>query len=132
MSNHLYRLILGILLLVSLYFDLRYVMYVLIAMLFAEGVTNWRVPLLVQKLRRNSAVFSEQEAEVASVQRAPRFQFEAERAWRLVIGMMLFVTYVLLYDTLWFIPWFMGFAILGAGVSRVCPVLISVKWMGFR
>jgi hypothetical protein len=127
-SDRTYRLIFGALMLVSLYFEISYLMYFLIVSLFFEGVTNLRVPLLLRKLRREPAA----DENLAPIQRSCRINFEAERAWRLIVGAMLLVTYVLFYDKLWFFPWFMGFAIFGAGVSGVCPVLIGVKWAGCR
>lgn len=128
MSNRTYRLILGTLLLVSLYFEISFLMYFLIGMLFFEGATNLRLPLLLSKLQGESA---ENSGPLPS-QANNRFNLEAERAWRLIVGLMLLITYVFFYDKLWFFPWFMGFAILGAGASGVCPVLIGVKWAGCR
>lgn len=132
MSDRTYRLILGALLLISLYFDLNYLMYALIAILFLEGVTNWRIPLLVRKLRGDSAAAPETDKNLAPIQSNYRFNIEAERVWRLIVSLMLLVTYVLFYAQLWFFPWFMGFAIFGAGASGVCPALIGVKWIGCR
>lgn len=128
MCDRTYRLILGALLLVSLYFEIAYLMYILIGLLFFEGATNLRLPLLLCKPQEKSAV----ENNLAPIQHGSRFNFEAERAWRLIVSLMLLVTYVLFYNTLWFFPWFMGFAIFGAGASGVCPVLIGVKWAGCR
>jgi hypothetical protein len=49
---------------------------------------------------------------------------------------MLVSAYVLLHeydiDVLWFFPWFMGFAIMGAGASGICPVLLGLRWAGFK
>jgi hypothetical protein len=33
---------------------------------------------------------------------------------------------------LWFLPWFVGFALLGAGLSGICPMVIGLRWLGFR
>ena len=132
MNDRTYRLIIGALLLVSLYFDLDYLMYSLIALLFFEGVTNWRIPLLIQRVRGDFLLDISSDSQLAPVQRKRRFDFEAERAWRLVVSILLLVTYVLFYTKLWFFPWFMGFAIFGAGVSGVCPVLIAIRWSGCR
>lgn len=131
MSDRMYRLGLGALLLVSLYSDLHYLMYSLIAVLFFEGVTNWRIPLLLNRLGGRQRVIDER-SDLAPAHCNQRFNVEAERAWRLIVGLMLLVTYVFFYNTLWFFPWFMGFAIFGAGVSGVCPVLIGVKWIGCK
>jgi hypothetical protein len=128
MSDRTYRLIFGMLLLISLYFESSYLMYCLIGLLFLEGVTNLRIPLLLRRRQGASAP----DSNLAPIQPKNRFDFEAERAWRLIVGLMLLITYVLFYDTMWFFPWFMGFAIFGAGASGVCPVLIGVKWAGCR
>ncbi len=128
MSDRTYRLILGMLLLISLYFEISYLMYCLIGLLLLEGATNLRVPLLLRRLQGASAT----DSNLAPFQQKNRFNFEAERAWRLIVGLMLLITYVLFYDTMWFFPWFMGFTIFGAGASGVCPVLIGVKWAGCR
>ena len=128
MSDRVYRLILGTLLLVSLYFESSRLMYFLIGMLFFEGATSLRVPLLLRKQHGESVA----DSNLAPIQRKIRFNFEAERAWRLFVGLMLLTTYVLFYEKMWFFPWFMGFAIFGAGASGVCPGLIGLKWAGCR
>lgn len=128
MSDRTYRLLLGTLLLVSLYFEIGYLMYFLIGMLFFEGVTNWRAPLVLRRLQGKV----EPTSIPAPDRKESRFDFEAERAWRLIVGLLLLVTFVGFYDKMWFFPWFMGFAIFGAGASGVCPVLIGVKWAGCR
>lgn len=132
MSDRTYRLIFGALILVSLYFEIGYLMHFLIAMLFIEGITNLRVPLVLRKLQGQSPASTQADDNLAPINRSYRFNFEAERAWRLLVATMLLITYGLFYDQLWFFPWFMGFAIFGAGVSGVCPMLISMKWIGCR
>ena len=132
MNDRTYRLLLGALILISLYFDLSYLMYSLIVILFLEGVTNWRIPLLAQKIRGTSGSIPEANDSPMPIHRNYRFNIEAERVWRLVVASMLLITYALFYDQLWFFPWFMGFAIFGAGASSVCPVLIGIKWVGYK
>lgn len=132
MSDRTYRLIFGALLLLSLYFDLDYLTYSLIAIMFLEGVTNWRIPLLVKKVRGTSNINVHADNSLASHNSPHRFDIEAERIWRLAIASMLFITYALFYNTLWFFPWFLGFAILGAGASGVCPGLLAFKWVGCK
>ncbi len=155
MTDRTYRALLGGLLLIALSFDLNLLMYVLIATLLIEGVTNWRIPLLVNKLRRtvpNMDTASQYtnwrtpelihklrrnhsngtENKHALGHRSYRFEFEAERAWRLLIGSLLGLSFIFFYQVLWFIPWFMGFAIVGAGASGICPMEFSLKRLGFR
>jgi hypothetical protein len=132
MSDRNYRLIFGALLLIALYFELSYLMYALIAIMVFEGITNWRVPLLIQKIHGASVVIAETDKTLVPVNPKYRFNFEAERAWRLVVASMLFTSYVLFHNMLWFFPWFVGFATFGAGASGVCPALIAIKWTGYR
>ena len=132
MNNRTYRLLLGALILISLYFELDYLMYSLIVIMLLEGVTNWRIPILAQKLRGSPDAIAEKSDSLTPLHRGYRFNIEAERVWRLVVASMLLITYGLFYKQLWFFPWFMGFAIFGAGVSSVCPVLIGIKWIGYK
>lgn len=105
-------------------------MFVLIGLLFTEGITNQRMPKLVYMLR-NLLVKEEiayvNYAEVAK----PKFNVDSERVWRLTVGLFLLVSFSYV-EALWWFPWFMGFAIFGAGLSGVCPVLIAIRWVGFR
>jgi hypothetical protein len=39
---------------------------------------------------------------------------------------------VLFYDKLWVLAWFVGFAVTGAGLSGVCPVLMLLRAIGFQ
>ncbi|MCW8930568.1 MAG: hypothetical protein OQL19_10050 [Gammaproteobacteria bacterium] len=150
MSNRTYRLIVGALLLVFLYFDLNFGIYALIVALFIEGFSNFLIPDIINRIRYVDGQSGNDE-NLAPIQNKSRFSFSAERAWRLVVALMLLIAFVLFNSDLsnyfqilpldfieqfsyinWFFPWFMGFAIFGAGISGVCPVLITVKWIGFK
>ena len=130
MSNRLYRLIVGLVLLFGLYLDLPVLIYGLIAVVLFEGITNLRVPTVISKIRFNTS--GDINEGTLGLPFKQRFNFDAERAWRLVLGSVLIVVYVLFYDTVWPFAWFMAFAIVGAGLSGVCPLFISLKWLGFR
>jgi len=126
MTNRTYRLLLGIAILLILYFDLTLAMYGLIGVLFFEGITNWRIPLLVNRMLQRPAAQTEQ------MEPRAKWPPQAEQAWRLLIGLMLLLTAVVFKDVVWFMPWFLGFAILGAGVSGVCPGLFGLFAVGCR
>lgn len=127
MSDRNYRLLFGLSILVVLYFDLTYAMYGLIGLILAEGITNWRIPLLVSR-------FTQQPGANALPMESFDFKWplHGERAWRLAVGFMLLLTAVLFNEIAWFLPWFMGFSILGAGVSGVCPALLGLRFAGCR
>jgi hypothetical protein len=130
MSNRVYRLFVGLILLTGLYFDLSGLIYGLIAVLLFEGITNFRIPMLVSQIRyQNDGDASEGTLGLNFKQ---RFNFDAERSWRLLLGSVLIVVYVIFFEQVWYLAWFMGFAIFGAGLSGFCPLLITLKSLGFR
>jgi len=131
MSERLFLFLTGAYILVALYFDVDMMIYGLCLWLMFEGVsgvtlTGLSAKFIVMKEPVGLTVFRTQ----------PRFNFEALRATRITIAVVLGGSFLLLneyeFDFLWFFPWFMGFAILGAGVSGVCPVLLINKWLGFK
>ncbi|MHB1941831.1 MAG: YgaP-like transmembrane domain [Acidiferrobacteraceae bacterium] len=134
MSVRAYRFMLGTLLLTFLYFNLTDLIFALIAIVLIEGATNLRIDQLINAALRAIATRTPSTRNTTSdpVTSGYRFNFEAERAWRLLVGLVLLLSYALLHNPLWFFPWFMGFGILGAGISGVCPMLIGIKWCGFK
>jgi len=130
MSNRIYRLLFGATLLTALYLDLPPAVYALIALASTEGLTNLRIPRLLSRWRHGHD--GDPAEGGLGIDFPRRFGFESERAWRLAVAAMLATSYLLYPGPLWFFPWFMGFAILGAGISGVCPVLLLLKWAGFR
>ena len=130
MSERTYRLIIGLSLLAMLYTDSRPAVYCLIALMIFEAVTNWRIPLLVSRFRPGAA--NTDNRDVNERCRTCKFGFEAERALRLVFSAVLLVTYVLLNRELWLFPWFAGFALVVAGLSGICPMLLFLEKVGFR
>jgi hypothetical protein len=127
MSDRAYRLSVGVLLLIGLYFELPVLIYSIIGIALFEAVTNLRIPIIVEKITGHKVV-----SESDGFNFKQRFNFDAERVWRLILAAVLIVVYVLFYDQLWYVAWFLGFAILGAGLSGVCPMFITIKWAGFR
>lgn len=134
MTNSTYRAILGGLLIAFLYFHLNTAILGMILILLLEGITNLQIPMLVNRIRGDSYNLSvEGNQRREALDRRSRFGFSSERAWRLVVGVMLAISFLLSDQSyLWLFPWFMGFAIFGAGISNVCPVLLVIKWVGFR
>lgn len=132
MTERQFRLFIGTCILAALYFDLRNLMIGLIAILMFEGLTNWRVPLLISRLRYGSSAVQSTDKVFWPIHALCTISFDAERAWRFTVAILLALTYLMYYQQVWFMPWFMGFAIFGAGLSGVCPMLISLKLIGFR
>jgi hypothetical protein len=132
MSDRAFRLCFGLVLLVSLYFQLDYVVYGLIALVALEGISNLRIPIVLTRLRKSLGGPVPMQENLTVAQGRCRYSFEAERALRLMMATFLFLSFVVWPSNLWFLPWFIGFAMFGAGVSGVCPSLSLLKWVGFR
>ena len=130
MSNRLYRLLYGAILLVGLYFEFIVLIYILIGLAVFEAITNLRIPKLISSIRSGYEVDPAEGS--IGIDFKTRTSFEAERGWRLTVAAMLALSVFIFPDALWFFPWFMGFAVLGAGVSGVCPMFLLMKWIGLK
>jgi hypothetical protein len=128
MSERNFRLILGGTLLLILLYGRVDLFYVYIGVVAFEGLTNWRIPLLVSKLRYGREI-RDSSGRAACIN---KYNFDAERALRLIIAGFLIVSLVLFPKVLWFFPWFMGFALTMAGMTGICPMAIFIKKMGFK
>jgi len=131
MSERFFLFVIGAYILIALYLEINVMIYLLSLWLLFEAITDIRLTNLSQKLIRKPLA-----AGLTVFQSSPRYNFDAFRAWRLTVAVMLGGSFILLneqnIEVVWFIPWFMGFAILGAGVSGVCPVLLLIRWLGFK
>jgi len=131
MSERMYLFVVGAVILTALYIENNVLIYVLSLWLLFEGASG----ILLTRLSHKIIPIAEPVG-LTTFRSRQRFNFEALRATRIVIAFFLVGTFFLLneYDIemLWFFPWFMGFAILGAGVSGVCPIMLFTKWVGFK
>lgn len=130
MSNRLYRLLYGALLLVALYFEFIVIIYGLIGLAVFEAITNLRIPKLISRLRYGND--GDPMEGTIGIEFKTRTSFEAERGWRISVAAMLALSVFVFPEVLWFFPWFMGFAVFGAGVSGVCPMFLLMKWLGLK
>ena len=128
MTERTFRMILGGLLLLFLYFEWQVAVYIYIGFLLFEGITNQRIPTLISRFRQGAA----SQTFAAVVNEPYRFGFEAERTLRLVIALFLVVSYIIFHEALWFFPWFIGFALTMAGITGICPMAILMRKVGFR
>lgn len=131
MSERLFLFFVGAYILTALYIEVEIMIYLLCIWLLIEAITDIRLTTLTQKLTHNPLPVG-----LTLFHAHQRIDYDALRAWRISVAVMLGISFLLLneYDieVVWFIPWFMGFAILGAGVSGVCPVLLLLRWLGFK
>ncbi|HQU15515.1 MAG: hypothetical protein B7Z66_00530 [Chromatiales bacterium 21-64-14] len=132
MTDRNFRSLFGFLLLVALYLESQAGLLGLVTLLFLEGVTGRRLSWLAIHPRSGGRAPPGAGCGALVSAIGPPISFDAERAWRIVASIMLVLTVQVFPTQLWFFPWFMGFTILGAGVSGVCPVLILLQLIGFR
>jgi len=127
MTERTYLMITGLALLLFLYLELDYMVYAFISMLVIEGVTNWRLPKIIDLMRygKNSELTSNNQSN-------SKINFEAERALRLVVAVILVATYIFFPNQAWFLPWFVGVMLTFAGISRFCPMVLALKWIGLK
>ncbi|MDH5189775.1 MAG: hypothetical protein OEW89_00845 [Gammaproteobacteria bacterium] len=129
MTERTLRLLVGLLILIALYLELPELIFGLIVFMLFEGITNLRLPILLSKIQ---GIDNTPQQHTDEPEQKSKFSFEAERAMRFAASALLGVSYFVLNEHLWFIPWFMGFAFLGAGISGVCPMLMGFKQLGFK
>lgn len=131
MSDRAYLFVAGAYILIAMYMGIDMMIYGLVVVMFFEGATNLTLTALTQKIRKVKL-----DPGLLKYEATPRFNFEAIRALRIFFALAMTAAYVSVYEydieVLWFLPWFFGFALLGAGVSGVCPVVLGMRWVGFR
>ena len=131
MTERMYLLLVGVYILAALYLENNYLIYGLAAFLVFEGISGIRLTRLIQKARHVSLNNG-----MVDFNSKARFAIDGLSVWRVFVAITLVSVNVLLHeygiDVLWFFPWFMGFAILGAGASGICPVLLGLRWAGFK
>ena len=131
MTERMYLFLVGVYILAALYLENIYLIYGLAAFLIFEGVSGIRLTRLVQKARQGSLSNG-----MVDFNSKVRFAIDGLSAWRVFVAITLVSVNVLLHeygiDVLWFFPWFMGFAILGAGASGFCPVFLGLRRAGFK
>lgn len=130
MSEHTYRLLMGILLLIILYTDTNIFSYTIIGIILFEGLTNLRINLLVTRLRNKLG------AQLTDVDGPPResyrINFEAERAQRIVVAVSFAALFLYSPKELWMLNWMFAFGMLISGIVMFCPIIALFKAVGFK
>lgn len=103
--------------------------YVYLFVLFFEGLTNWRIPILVNRIRYGQDHPPHQPP--PDTEKA-RINFDAERAMRLLFAVALVPAIFLLPRDLWFINWIMAAFLTLAGLVNFCPTVVSLRYLGFK
>jgi hypothetical protein len=128
MSERFFRIILGAGLLLFLSLERPELVYAYIGLLLFEGITNWRVPILVSKARYGD----DYRKALKECGGDCKTNFEAERMLRFIVAGLLVLTFVLFDSAVWFFPWFIGIMLLMAGLTNICPMVMGLRWLGFK
>ena len=129
MSERAYRLVTGILMITFLFFQLDYAMYALIVLLAFEGLTNWRVPLLVSSVLYPKNIIQVTDGENQNY----TINYDAERMLRwIVLCLILLGTVSYTEQSLWIFPWFVGLMLLLAGITGICPMVMALRKLGLK
>jgi hypothetical protein len=128
MSERGYRLVMGLMLIILLFFEWDMAVRIYIGVMTLEGITGLLLPVLVSRLRYGR----ESQDAGTDMPRSGWIPFDVERALRIVYAAILFLSFVVMHDSLWFIPWFMGFTWTITGILGVCPMAITLQKIGFR
>lgn len=130
MTEPQYRIIFGLSLLASIYFEWSYIIYLLIGCLVFEGLTNRFIPERVQSLTNT------EHRQPARCHEAPnkdyRFNIQADRVTRFAVAFLIAISYIGFPQWLWFLSWFVGFNIVLAGICNCCPTTLLLQKAGFR
>lgn len=130
MSERSFRFVISIVLLFALYFEAVAIVLAVAILYIFEGATNWRIPVLVTRLRgvQNRNIT----CDPGAIALASNITLEAERVLRLFIGIVLAVSLLAFPETTWFLPWLIAFALLVAAITGVCPCIWGLKQYGFK
>lgn len=129
MSERNFRVIMGLWLVVGLYLNAIWMIYFLAGLLVVEGITNYRVPLMICKLKYG---VNHPGLEKISSTAMFKTSFEAERALRFLVAIFILLPFFYGMEFIWWLPWFVGFALIGAGLSGMCPMVLALRYIGLR
>ncbi len=129
MSERAFHFVFGTLLIAALYFGSTRVVYILIGWQIIEVVSGRNLTDFLSRLRSGKGYA----IDAVPAPDVPRcgFRVSANRALRAVLALLL-LAYVFFFNQLWIAGWFIGFALMAAGISGMCPMVAALKKLGFR
>ncbi len=134
MSERTFRLVLGALLWIALiasaFLESMTPIYALVVLMLFEGITNWRIPIIITRLRygKDYKNYLEQPA----CPRGVLGKLEAERMLRFIVTIFVLISFFVVPDLIWFMPWFVAGMLILAGITNICPMVMFLRWAGLR
>lgn len=131
MSERLFRLILGVTLWLSLvlsaFYETMIPIYIYVGFLLFEGLTNWRITLIINRIR-----YGPEPAPAENTNQNWVNKIDSERALRILIALLVIISFTVLPDFMWFFPWFFAGMLILAGTTNICPMVMFLKWSGMK
>lgn len=130
MTERTFRFILGFSMIMFLFLEWHFAIYGILCILIIEGATNWRIPILISKLRyrHQNDKYLESESENDEY----KINLEAERMLRPTVALFIALGFIVFPQHLWFLPWFVGLNLLIAGATGVCALVLFYRKIGLR
>jgi len=134
MNERAYRLVLGgmlwLALVLSAYYETLAPVYFVVIFLLFEGITNWRVPVIVARIKYGENYKEYLEAPACLTKWFGAF--EAERMLRLIVALLVLMSTHIAIDLIWFVPWLLAGMLILAGITNICPMVMLLRWAGLR
>ncbi|VAW67802.1 hypothetical protein MNBD_GAMMA08-2711 [hydrothermal vent metagenome] len=130
MSERANRFLFGFTLIAFLLLEWDYGIYAIIIILIFEGVTNLRIPIIVNRLRY--AMDGIERLIDENENTRCLFCFEAERMMRFMAAFVISLGTVFFKESLWFLPWFVSLNLILAGTTGFCPLVMFFRKLNFK
>jgi len=134
MNERIFRLILGTMLFTALtlsaLLESQLPVYIVLGVIAFEGITNWRIPILVTRLRYGDNY--QQYLKKSEPNDRLLGKIEAERFLRLVVLLFVCLPFMVSNEYIEFIPWFVATALALAGITNICPMVMMLRYLGMH
>jgi len=146
MSERLFRLISGAMLYLALtlsaLLESPTPAYLYLSLVLFEAITNWRIPIIITRLRygkqykSNLENFTKKNDPGSAVNIINKI--EAERFLRVIVFILVFFPFITHIENanyqiyIDYIPWFVATMLCLAGVTNICPMVMFLRSMGMR
>lgn len=134
MSERIFRIILGAVLFIALtiaaVLETRTPVYIALAIIAFEAITNWRIPIIITRIRYGKNFKEHIQVQPANTRILGRI--EAERFLRVAVIMFICLPFIVPVIYVEFVPWFVATALVLAGVTNICPMVMFLRYTGMR
>ncbi len=134
MSERIFRIILGVMIFIALtttaLLETNIPLYIVLGIIAFEALTNWRVPIIVTRIRYGENY--KQYLKTPPVNDRLLGKIEAEHFLRIAVIFFICIPFFIPVMYIEFIPWFVATALILAGVTNICPMVMFLRFAGMR